>query len=465
MRQKVAAVYPKLLAICHFCDDLSAVLNKSLIRNILAIASPLALANLSIPLVGLADLAFLGRYASTQDVASSALGAQLIALVFWSFSFLRMSTTSFSAQLFGADKLHLLANHLKHALVFAAGLGLVVSVGTWSLAPLLSKLMTGDPTTSALVSQYVSIRALSAVPLFVNFVLYGLLIGFQRSVSGLILVVVVNLANCALDYWFIAHGNFALAGAAWASVIAELVGTLVGVVLVLSTLIHHQIPHIFSRERLSGALFRGLAHTNTALFLRTATLLLVFLFMNRQSAKIGLEVVATNAALLNLVAFSAYFLDSLAHATEAICGKSWGRRNATQFTQAFYYCSIIALVLSVGWALGVTINLNGLAHLYSVDPTVIALIKAYGLWIAAMPIISIFCYQLDGLAIAMGATSDMFASMLVSVFLIYFPLWYVLDYFALANVALWAAFAVLNCSRALTLAAPLYRKAKQHFGC
>ena len=90
-------------------------------------AWPIILANASVPLLGLVDTAVIGHFGSTADLGALALGALLFNFIYWSFGFLRMSTTGFVAQAAGAGD----EAEVRAALLRPLLLGVALGVGVW----------------------------------------------------------------------------------------------------------------------------------------------------------------------------------------------------------------------------------------------------------------------------------------------------------------------------------------------
>jgi len=71
-------------------------------RAIFAQAWPIIIGQALVPLVGVVDVAVIGRLSDARNLGGVALGATILNLVFWTFGFLRMGVTGITAQAHGA---------------------------------------------------------------------------------------------------------------------------------------------------------------------------------------------------------------------------------------------------------------------------------------------------------------------------------------------------------------------------
>ena len=71
-------------------------------RRVLAIALPIVLANITVPLLGAVDTGVVGRMGQAAPIGAVGLGAVILTSVYWIFGFLRMGTSGMVAQSHGA---------------------------------------------------------------------------------------------------------------------------------------------------------------------------------------------------------------------------------------------------------------------------------------------------------------------------------------------------------------------------
>nr|MBP6854232.1 MATE family efflux transporter [Rhodoferax sp.] len=172
-------------------------------RTVLAIALPVMLSNVSTPLLGAVDTAVIGRIPDPAYIGAVALGSLVFTFVFWAFGFLRMGTTGLTAQALGAGRQDEIAASLGRALLIALVAGLAVIALQWPIREAAFALIEGSPRVEALARSYVDIRIWAAPATFANYALLGWFIGLGRTDIGLVLQLVLNLSNMALDVLFV----------------------------------------------------------------------------------------------------------------------------------------------------------------------------------------------------------------------------------------------------------------------
>lgn len=423
-------------------------------RKILRIAAPMMLANLSIPLLGLVDTALLGHQEDAVYLGATALGAQLIGMIFWAFGFLRMGTTGFTARARGGSDDQETYRRLLEALCFAIAIGLIILlIQPWALGALISLLSDPAGELSALAFEYTSIRIWAAPAALMTYAFVGWLIGIQDTRSVMWILVLTNVLNIIFDYVLIVNLGLASAGAAWASLAAEYLGCALGAILVarkLSSLnISSKLPDIDWNSL--GEMFQSSRH----LFVRTLCLLFTFLFFTSQGALINSETAAANAILLNLLALTAYTMDGFAHAAEALCGKAWGAKNRTEFLDACKNTSVLAAIMAILCSLILLTGKQSILAIYTDLEAVRQIALQDYLWLALLPLIAIWCYQLDGIFIGIGHTQTMQNAMLLATLGIFIPVWWLSQH--LGNTGLWLTMFSFHIARIAGLTLPFFR--------
>ncbi|UTF59119.1 MATE family efflux transporter [Gilvimarinus sp. DA14] len=422
-------------------------------RGVWPLVWPILLSNLSVPLLGAVDTAILGHLPEARYLGAVAVGSSIITMLFWSLGFLRMGTTSLVSRAVGSrdfdESFVLWLRSAVLALLLAA---LVIGLGQW-LIPFAISLMAPAPDVAPLAASYCQIRLLSAPATLVNYTLIGWFIGQQDTRRPLLILVFTNGLNIFLDLILILGLGLNSDGAAWASVCAEYSATLLGLILLAHKL--RRLPGVAQlRQQLAklGQLhaYLPLLTVNRHLFVRTACLLGVFTFFTAQGARAGTHVVAANAILLQLLMLTSHALDGFAHAAEALCGKATGERNRAEFLRVCGATTSMALATALGislvFALGKPLWLNLFT---AIEPVLLEASRQF-IWIIALPLLTIWAYQLDGIFLGAGLTRAMQYTMLGCMLAVFFPLWYGSQ--ELGNTGLWLAFCGFNLSRSLAMA-------------
>lgn len=421
-------------------------------RRLVALAVPNILANLTQPLLSAVDTGVAGHLPTASDLGGVALGGLFFAFVFWAFGFLRMGTTGLVAQAHGAGDARALVLAVARGTVLALVIGLVLLLTQGPLIAFSLTLFGAGADTTVAAQAYCHARIWSAPLALFNYVVLGTLLGTQRVRLALALQVFTNLVNIlAVGVWvYVLHRGIAGIGAATAC--ADVAGALAG-----WGALRWSSPRLQSRltraELLDTRALRRLALLNASLFIRTVCLLCAFGWFARSGARQGDVILAANALLLNFQTWMAYALDGFANAAEALVGAAVGAHDRAALTRALRLASFWSAVLALGFALAYAgaggALIDGLTDLAPVR----AAAARYLPWAAASPLISVWCFQLDGVFIGATRTRDLMSAMAVSlgIFLAAaLPL-----QAAFGNDGLWAAFLVFMAARGVTLAVRL----------
>lgn len=430
-------------------------------RQILRIAWPIILANSAVPLLGLVDTAVIGNTGSVAELGAIALGALVLNFVYWSFSFLRMGTTGFTAQAAGArDEVEVRAT-LGRALLLAAVIGLLLVVLQRPIAWLALELLGGTPEVESRTRLYFFIRIWGAPASLATFAVLGSFVGLGRSGPLLKTQLVLNGLNMGLDVLFAGVLRWGVEGIALGTVIAE--WTTLGYAFVLVRRVLQERggaeplwpwQRIIHREKLTQTL-----GANADIMIRTLFLLFGFAWFTNQSAAFGNVVLAANHLLLLFITASAYLLDGYAHATESLVGRAIGARDRRSFDGAVrastQLAALSAVVLTAAILLVGPPSIGLLTNLEEVRRTAIRFLP----WAALYVLFSFAAFQLDGIFIGATRTRDMrnASGLALAVFLL--ACWPLVAWGN--NLGLWIAFVVYVIARAVSLASrfPSLRRA------
>lgn len=415
-------------------------------RDVLAIALPMIFSNVTTPLIGAVDTAVIGQLGSAPLIGAVAIGATIFTFFYWAFGFLRMGTTGLTAQASGAERHREVLATLYRALLVAGAAGCAIILLQLPIAALAFSLMGASPDVESAARAYFDIRIWSAPAALANYALVGWFIGLGRAGMAFRLQLLLNLTNIALDGLFVLGFGWGVAGVAAGTLIAETGAAIIGLMVALggANRLRLRAWRVFNATKLKRML-----SVNGDIMIRTLSLLFAFSFFTAQGARSGDLVLAANAVLLHFLSISAYFLDGVAYATEALTGKAIGARNPKRFAEAVELSSIWAGLLSVMVGCAFWFAGGPIIDLMTVNETVRALAREYLFWAAMSPVIGVACFQLDGIFIGATRTRDMRNMMLVSL-AAYLVAWAVLTP-RFGNHGLWAALMLLFVVRALTL--------------
>ncbi|GAA3907358.1 MATE family efflux transporter [Halomonas cibimaris] len=425
-------------------------------RRIWALAWPIILSNVTVPLLGLVDTAVVGHLPDASYLAAVTLGATLFSFLYWGFGFLRMGTTGLTAQAIGREDSTTVKNLLGQALIMAAVIGLGLALFASPLITLGLWLLDASPTATPLARAYAEIRLLSAPAVLANYAILGWFLGQQNSRVTLWILLLTNVVNIVFDLWFVVGLGMNSNGVAWASVLADYSAIAFGGYLVLRQL--GRLPGPFLRRRLLAlGAYRALFSVNANLFIRTLGLLFAMAFFTAQGARQGDTVLAANAVLLQFIMLISYALDGFAHAAESLIGRAFGRRDWTDFAATVGATARLSLYTATGAALCFALGGNALIALLTGLPEVRATAADYLPWMVAMPLIAVWSYFFDGVFIGTTAVREMRNSIFIAL-AVYLPVWWLTR--PLGNHGLWLAFMAFMLVRSATLAA-YYRRYRQ----
>ncbi len=416
-------------------------------RAVWRIALPMIVSNISVPALGIVDTAVVGHLEGPEYLGAVAVGASIISLLFMSLNFLRMGTTGIAAQHFGRQDTNGLRTVLARALLMAIGLGVFLWLFRVPAMAIALRVMAPGAEVEPLARDYLDIRLWGAPATLANFALIGWFLGMQNARAPLAMMLTTNLTNMALDLVFVVGLDFQVAGVALASVCGELLGLALGLLLMAGELRRH--PGDWRSEQiLSLTGFVGLARINLHLFVRTVTLMFSFAFFTARSARLGGEILAVNAVLMNFQHLLAYGLDGLAHAAEALVGKAFGARDRDAVRAAVAAALKWSLVLAVTLC-GVFMATGPLLIDTMTDlPEIRTAARAFLPWLIISPLISVWSFLYDGVFVGATRAREMRDAMLISA-LVFLPSTLLLQ--TLGNHGLWLAFMLFMAARGVSM--------------
>lgn len=400
-------------------------------KDILKLAVPSILANITVPLVGLVDMSVAGHLTPEDSMQAAsmiggiAVGTMLFDLMYWNFGFLRAGTGGLAAQACGSGDYRAAGRILSRAAGLAVMSAVFLIAVQWLFVRTAFLFVDCSPEVESLASGYFFIRIWAAPATLCLMAFKGWFIGMQDGVSPMVTDLTVNVIN-AFSSIFLALGFHAGAvsfdgigfnGIAWGTVIAQYSGLLVA----LSVLWFRY------RKRLAGALrakdllltFSGdgaaqFFSLNRDLFIRSLCLICIYIGFTSIAASYGDMILAVASVLMKLMMLFSYFTDGFAYAGEALAGKSIGEKNPVALRTSVggvHAWSIFLMVLSVAaYAFGTM----PMVSMMTDDNSVAALAADYVPWLIAMPAVGCAAFAWDGIYIGATAVRPMRNAMLLS---------------------------------------------------
>ena len=434
-------------------------------REILRLAVPNILSNVSVPLISSFDTALMGGLGGTH-IAAVGLGSMAFNFVYWNFGFLRMGTTGLTAQAYGRGSAAGQRQSLLRGVALALIIGIVLIVLQRPLLRLTEWLLNIRPDQIGLVEDYFTLRILAAPAAFLQMVLLGWFFGRQNAIWPLLLTLAVNAANLGLSYYLVAVEGWGIAGVAWGTVAAQYFGVLVGISFLVygryrvsDWPLHRASYHLRSRQTEAagqtedaglGAFFR----INRDIFLRTVCLTLSFAFFyNRANAlDVGTATVAANVILLQLVNWLSYGVDGFAFAAESLVGKYAGAEQQQRLWRVIRLIFVWGMGLAGLYALTYGLGGSSLLALFAPESSAA---ETLNVTLRYLPVLVAFCllatpcYLLDGIFVGLTAARDMRQTMLYA-FVGYLLSYYLVgQYFG--NWGLWGSLLLFMVLRAVLM--------------
>ena len=392
------------------------------------------IANLTTPLIGIVATTAIGRLGAPAMLGGVAMASVIFDCLFWLFAFLRASTLAFTAQSLGAGESDEVLMVLIRGLALAGLVGLGLIAVQVPLAAVLFELMGGSEAVRGAARTYFMIRIWSAPLALANYVLLCWLVGLARARLALAVQVAINQINMAATILLVQVMETGIAGAAIAAVIAETFGVAIG--LLLAHRLVRPAAALSRRALFDRAKLMHMMAVNRDIMIRTAAMIVAFLFFTSQGARAGDTTLAANAVLNNFLLVAAFFLDGLANAAEQLCGYAYGARNRDAFAGA----TRLVLAWGFGFALVVAVVLAlfgpALIDVMTASPAVRSAARDYLPYVVASPLLSVFAFAFDGVYIGATWARDM-RNLMVAALAVFLAIWFALRGFG--NTGLWIA--------------------------
>ncbi|MDD1150760.1 MATE family efflux transporter [Pseudomonas sp. TNT2022 ID357] len=418
-------------------------------RRVWALAAPMILSNISVPLVALVDSTMIGHLPHAHQLGAVAVGASLYTFLAWAMGFLRMGATGFAAQAAGRGDGAALRQILLQGLLLALGLALLLGAIGVPLSGAALHLMQPSAGLDQMTRAFFHTRLLGLPAALASFALVGWFLGTQNARAPLAILLSTNLVNIALNLWFVLGLDWGVVGSARASVIAEWTGALIGLAMTRPALRAYPGRIVWAALRRWQS-WRPLLAVNRDIFIRSLALQSVFFLITVQGARLGDATVAANALLLNGLLLTAHALDGLAHAVEALCGHAIGAHDRQALRRSLVVAGGWSLLASLGFALMFLLGGHLFIEMQTNIPEVRQTAFSYLPYLAVLPLIAVWSYLLDGLFIGATRAREMRNGMLLTVLLL-LPFAWGLQGFG--NHGLWLTFLLFMLLRSLTLAA------------
>ncbi|MDF1758573.1 MAG: MATE family efflux transporter [Legionellaceae bacterium] len=414
----------------------------TLSSEVWALAWPVMLSNISIPLLGMVDTAIVGHLPHPDSIAAVALATMIFDVLFWCFGFLRMSTTAIAAQESDDNKIYFQS----------CAIAIVISLFLICISPLLKQgillIIHTDISVEKKLLSYFDIRILSAIPTLINYVNYGFLFGRQNTKTPLVLLLITNIMAMILDYILVWYIDLGADGIALANLITQTISAIIGVWLIYRRYLQQSMPTqyrlLFSLQRT-----KQLLSLNTNIFIRTLFLVLTTSFFTRQSAYLGVSIVAANMILMNLQLLASFALDGFAIVAETLVARAIGNKNKQdlyfQIKSCAQWSCLFGMIFVVVYYIFGPLFVSLMTSLPGVKSIALDSLP----WLVILPLVSVPGFLLDGVFIGLACSIPLRNSILFSCLFVFLPIWYLSQ--ELNNQGLWLSYTCFMLARGIYL--------------
>ena len=429
-------------------------------KEILQIAIPSIISNITVPLLGLVDVTITGHLGNVAYIGAIAVGGMLFNMIYWIFGFLRMGTGGMTSQAYGSRN----DNECRNILLRSLGISILLATILIMLQTLIVSIAFLFIDTSTEVktyaSEYFHICIWGAPAVLGLYSFTGWFLGMQNSRYPMFIAITQNVINIAASLFFVKEMGMKIEGVAYGTLIAQYAGLMMAIILGLKYTKRYtwniSAVHIFNRKSMS-VFFK----VNRDIFFRTLCIVAVTVFFTSSGATYGDTTLAVNTLLMQMFTIFSYIMDGFAYAGEALVGKHVGSRDnrllRLTVRHLIYWGTGVALFFTLLYIIGG----KDFLQLLTDDMNVINNSSQYYYWVLAIPFAGFMAFILDGICIGATATGIMLRSIFVAS-IAFFSTYYISDS-TMGNHSLWMAFIVYLFVRGSVQAILTYRLIQSDF--
>ena len=405
-------------------------------RQIINLAIPAIVSNITVPLLGLVDLAIVGHIGNETLIGAIAIGSMIFNVIYWVFGFLRMGTSGLTAQALGRGDALAIRSLLAQSLMIGFSIALVFIVFQIPIRWIAITVMHPSADIIPHVCSYFNICIYGAPAMLGLYVISGWFIGMQDTRSPMVVSISQNVINILASFVLVFGFGMKIEGVAYGTLIAQWCGLVMALCLLKGKrgFLQSESVHSFDYSLMS---FMSFLKVNRDIFLRTLFLVAVFLFFTSAGARQGDMVLSVNTLLMTFFTLFSYFMDGFAFAGEALCGKTFGANDIKAFhvicRRLFGWGCVMVIVFTLAYAVG---GLSFL-HLLTDQQKVITAAQVYFPWVLVIPTMGMAAFVYDGIFIGITATRGMLITCALAS--VVFFLLYILLFPTMGNHALWLA--------------------------
>ena len=414
-------------------------------KEILSLAIPSIVTNITVPLLGLVDVAIVGHMGDASYIGAIAVGTMMMNVICWLFGFLRMGTSGMTSQAYGRGDSKEAATILFQAIALGAAIGILFVLFQPLLLRLFLFFMRPSDEIRAFASVYFHVCVFGLPAALVMYGLTGWFIGMQDTRTPMTVSIFQNIVNIMTSLLLVYVFGMKVEGVALGTLTAQYSGLLLALyILRRKYASHYQL--LFSQFTLKPVVYSSFSYKHTLnrffrvnrdIFLRTLFLVAVNAAFTSVGSRQGDVILAVNTLLFQFFTLYSYIMDGFAYAGEAICGKYYGAGNAPSFHACIRRLFAWGVIMTVVYTAAYYFGANDILHVLSNEQTVIDASEPYLLWVALIPVAGMGAFIWDGVFIGITDSRGMLLSCFVAA--IVFAIMLTLFFTTMGNHALWLA--------------------------
>ncbi|MCI7341088.1 MAG: MATE family efflux transporter [Prevotella sp.] len=414
-------------------------------KEILSLAIPSIVTNITVPLLGLVDVAIVGHMGDASYIGAIAVGTMMMNVICWLFGFLRMGTSGMTSQAYGRGDSKEAATILFQAIALGAAIGILFVLFQPLLLRLFLFFMRPSDEIRAFASVYFHVCVFGLPAALVMYGLTGWFIGMQDTRTPMTVSIFQNIVNIMTSLLLVYVFGMKVEGVALGTLTAQYSGLLLALyILRRKYASHYQL--LFSQFTLKPGDYSSFSYKHTLnrffrvnrdIFLRTLFLVAVNAAFTSVGSRQGDVILAVNTLLFQFFTLYSYIMDGFAYAGEAICGKYYGAGNMPSFHACIRRLFAWGVIMTVVYTAAYYFGANDILHVLSNEQTVIEASEPYLLWVALIPVAGMGAFIWDGVFIGITDSRGMLLSCFVAA--IVFAIILSLFFTTMGNHALWLA--------------------------
>ena len=382
-------------------------------REVVRLAVPSILANITVPLVGIVDTAIAGHLGDAALIGGIAIGTMLFDLLYWNMGFLRVGTGGITAQAYGRGDMKASIGTFSQGIATSLIVSLIVLAIQWLFAEGMFLLVDCSPEVERVARNYFFIRIWAAPATLALFVFKGWFIGMQNTVFPMITDLWVNIVNMVASWLLSFYTPLGISGVAVGTLVAQWTGLVLALLLMRSkyrdllqkTTIFHSMKWKY---------FKRFFSVNSFLFVRSMLMLVVYEGFTIFAARFGDVELAVSSVMMKLLMLYSYFVDGFAYAGEAMAGRFIGEKNRPSLNETVKYVFLWGAVIGVVSTVAYAIFPRSIIGLLTDNAEVIGASESYLFWLLLMPVLSCVAFIWDGIYIGATASRPLMVCMIWS---------------------------------------------------